>query len=132
MHYLKLEDENTFHIILAFKGNEKSICREVIDQIMKNAKFRRVVIHVISPYESPFYIEKIREIITNNIAFTLICRYHGKTARDLLKLLKELRGKPFVIVIDPSAKEYITALAMVETKIVKIEGGEVICAVMKS
>lgn len=131
MCHLKLEDKNAFHIVLAFKENEKVLCRETIDQMRKHAKFKRMIIHVISPHESPLYIRKIREIITSNITFTLICRYHGKTAEDLLKLLEELRGKPFVVLIDPSAKEYINALNTIEAKIAKIKGGEVVCAVMK-
>ncbi|OYT59709.1 MAG: hypothetical protein B6U75_03325 [Desulfurococcales archaeon ex4484_217_1] len=64
-----LEDK-AFHIVLITKGN-------VDDRL---------------------YFEKIRDIIFENIAFTLIIKYHKMSHVNLNKFLNELRSKPHEVI----------------------------------
>ena len=48
--------------------------------------------------DRPLYFEKIRDIIFENIAFTLIIKYHKMSHVNLNKFLNELRSKPHEVI----------------------------------
>jgi hypothetical protein len=63
--------------------------------------FRDFELHVFTDRDRPDYMEVVREIILNNIAYGLRVWYHGRDVDALRKLLSE-EPKP-VIVVDETA-----------------------------
>ena len=92
-----LEDK-AFHIVLITKENVDD--RKVLDKMLSHSSlgFKKFIIHVLTKEDRPLYFEKIRDIIFENIAFTLIIKYHKMSHVNLNKFLNELRSKPHEVI----------------------------------
>lgn len=94
---LNIEDKS-FHIILIAKNGIDH--RRVLDKISTCASlgFRRFIIHVFTNVEKPLYLEGMRNIIFNNIAYTLILKHHKLAGENVKNLLKQLGNKPHKVI----------------------------------
>ena len=92
-----LEDK-AFHIVLSTKGNVDN--KKVLDKMLNYTTlgFKKFVIHVLTSEDRPLYFEKIRNIIFENIAFTLIIKYYKIPHVNLDKLLNKLGNKPHEVI----------------------------------
>jgi len=91
-------ENKAFHIVLITKGNVDH--RKVLDKVLSCSSlgFKKFIIHVLTKEDRPLYFEKIRDIIFENIAFTLIIKYHKMSHVNLNKFLNELRSKPHEVI----------------------------------
>lgn len=94
---LNIEDRS-FHIILIARDNVDH--RRVLDKISTYASlgFKRFIIHVFTNVEKPLYLKNMRNIVFNNIAYTLILKHHKLSGGSLESLLKQLRNKPHEVI----------------------------------
>ncbi len=65
------------------------VLRNMAELSIKNG-FRRFVIHVISTYGNPYYLEKLRYLLQSITSYTVVVRYEGSSSSDLLKLINKL------------------------------------------
>jgi hypothetical protein len=70
--------------------------------------FRNFELHVFTDRERPDYMEVVREIILNNIAYGLRVWYHGSDLEALRKLLAE-NPQP-IIVVDETANPQLRSI----------------------
>ena len=87
-------EKEAYHIVV-FDSNTLDYSR-IMEEIMRGASkgYRKFTIHVISNTKPPFYLEKLRNLIQNNIAYTLTIRHYGHdNVKDLLRELQNLPHK---------------------------------------
>mgnify|MGYP000495217546 CR=1 FL=1 len=91
-------EKKSFHIVVIDSGRVDYGL--VLEKIVKNGMmgYSRFTIHVLSNHETPFHLEKLRSIIQNNIAYTLIIRYHKLTENNVKEVLTEVKNKPHEII----------------------------------
>jgi len=94
---LSIEDKS-FHIVLIAKNSVDH--RRVLDKMSTYASlgFRMFIIHVFTDVEKPLYLENMRDIIFNNITYTLILKHHKLAGENIESLLKQLRNKPHEVI----------------------------------
>jgi len=115
MYPLNIESD-ALHLVMAFNEGGRELAAKALEIVKHAYGVKRIVVHVISGKEPPFYIAEIRELLTGNISRTLICRYHGSTPDDLKTLLKSLRGRRLVVLIDPRSPDYVKAFSEVQVQ----------------
>jgi len=94
MNALLSFEKKAYHIVVM---DSKSIDYGKIMDEMVNASskgFRKFTIHVISKTKSPLYLEKLRRLIRNNIAYTITIRHHNYSEEEVKKLLNGLKNIP--------------------------------------
>lgn len=103
-----LLEENSFHMILVYDNNSDNVSIKALAKLYEvSAKgYRRFVVHIVSPMGKPYYVEKLRDFIVNNIAYTLTIRYHGRSVEDLSRLARVVKNKPHLVLVPPDMDEY--------------------------
>ncbi|WFO75098.1 hypothetical protein J4526_08500 [Desulfurococcaceae archaeon MEX13E-LK6-19] len=103
-----LFEENAFHVILVYNNGSDSVATTALAKLYEIAVkgYRRFIIHVISPMGKPYYVEKLRDLISNNIAYTLIIKYRGPNVEDLASLAHEVKDKPHLVLVSHDMIEY--------------------------
>ncbi len=102
-----INDEKTFHLILVYNSDSHMGKAALVKMYEIAGKgFRKFAIYVISPLGKPYYIEKLRDLISNNIAYTLVIKYIGPSTNDLVSLANVLKDKPHLVLISPDMNEY--------------------------
>ena len=93
-------EDNAFHIVLIYGIDGEKVISEAFAKMYSNELHgaKKYVIHVVSPIGNIFYLESLRDLIRNNISYTIIIRYHGDSPQDLEKLVKELDGNALYII----------------------------------
>jgi len=87
-------EKKAYHIVVI--DSESMDYGKIMDE-MTNASskgFRKFAIHVISKTKSPQYLEKLRSVIQNNIAYTITVRHHNYSEEEVKKLLSMLKNIP--------------------------------------
>lgn len=80
------------HMVIILDGDLNGlemVLRKMTELSVKNG-FRRYVIHVISTYGSPYYLEKLRYLLQLIASYTVVIRYEGSSSEDLLNLVSRL------------------------------------------
>ncbi len=110
MSYLKILEENNIHVILGLGENsrDKMIATyNVLARLSMNTGKRRFTIHVVTPKPRPLYFETLRGLLSHNIAYTIIVRYHNLDTKQLEALIDKLRsdGKTIYGIITGDLRE---------------------------
>ena len=84
-------EDNAFHIVLIYGIDGEKVVSEASAKMYSNELHgvKKYVIHVISPIGNIYYLASLRDLIRNNISYTIIIRYHGDSPQDLEKLVNE-------------------------------------------
>ncbi len=100
-----IEDEAQ-HIVLVYNGNGENVASKALSIMYGELRgSRRFIIHVVSPKGDIWYLEALRDLINNNIAYTLSIRYHGGAPKDLEELVRRY-GDKAVYIIGSDMAEY--------------------------
>ena len=93
-------EDNAFHIVLIYGIDGEKVVSEASAKMYSNELHgvKKYVIHVVSPIGNIHYLASLRDLIRNNISYTIIIRYHGDSPQDLEKLVKELDGNALYII----------------------------------
>lgn len=104
-------EDDAVHLVLVYSRGGARLASKALSRIHKRAAKggKRVVVHVVSPLGRMRYMEGIRDLIRNNIAYTLTVRYHGGSPRDLENLVREYGGEADYIV-EEGLEEYEAVL----------------------
>ena len=108
---LQIEND-AFHMVLIYGVDGEKIISKAFAKMHSNELHgvKKFVIHVVSPVGNVYYLEYLRDLIRNNIAYTIIIRYHGDSPRDLEGLVKELNDNA-LYVVSRDMVEYRSILA---------------------
>ena len=89
--------DNAIHIALLLDEELKNakVLNEIVSLVQKE-RTRRIVLHIISSLPPPLYIEKLRDTLVNNIAYTIIVKYEGANIKNMERLSSET-GRPLYI-----------------------------------
>ncbi|RLF02680.1 MAG: hypothetical protein DRJ64_09055 [Thermoprotei archaeon] len=89
--------DSAIHIALLLDEEIKSakVLNEMASLVRKE-RTRRIVLHIISSSPPPLYMEKLRDALVNNIAYTIIVKYEGANVKNLERLFSET-GRPLYI-----------------------------------
>ncbi len=95
---MSILEDRAFHVVLVSKGNLDS--KKVLDKLSSYSAlgFRKFIIHVLTNDERPLYLEKLRNIVFENIAYTLIIEYHKLSRGGLNELLNRLENNPYEVI----------------------------------
>jgi len=117
-------EENVFPIVLVYGVNGERVASEALAKMYSNELrgIRKFVIHVVSPIGNIYYLEPLRDLIRNNVSYTIIVRYHGDLPQDLEKLVNEL-GNNALYIIDQDMPEYRSILEKYGIEPITIGGG---------
>lgn len=109
MSVLKVLEENALNIICVYGLGKRDRVADAVSKIMFSNKPRRIVIHVFTEREKPFYLEDFIKIIQTNIIYTLSFRYHGLNKQLLEKLLDKLTPSRnnVIAIIDSEYSDYL-------------------------
>ncbi len=79
MKPLKVLEEENIHIIVGVGLGEVNSSKMylVLSRLNRRYRRRRFTIHVVSSKPRPLYLEELRDVILNNITYTLVLRYYG-------------------------------------------------------
>ena len=121
MYSLNIES-NALHLVMAFNEGGRELAAKALEIVRHAYGVKRVVVHVVSGKEPPFYIAEIRELLTGNISRTLICRYHGSTPDDLKAVLRTLKGSRLMVLIDPRSIGYVKAASEAQVQTLSAGG----------
>jgi len=112
MKMLKTLENNAFHLVLIL--NEGKVpSAKVIGEIQRKLTSQQLwnaTIYIISNVSTPFYFESVRDLILNNVRYSLVFRYAGKSQEDLVKLLNQLKDKPFEVILEKETPTYANIL----------------------
>ena len=94
MNTLLSFEKKAYHIVVMDSGSMDY--GEIMDEMVNASSkgFRKFTIHVISKTKSPLYLEKLRSLIQNNIAYTITIRHHNYGEEEVKKMLNELKNLP--------------------------------------
>ncbi len=93
-------DGDVLHVIVVLDG-KKEENSDVADKLFAAAAKRRVhriFIHVVSPLPAPLYLEKLKGLLKDNLAYTVVLKHEGGKPEDLRELLRCLPGPPCILV----------------------------------
>ncbi len=117
MSYLKVLEEEDIHIIAGLSDEEKTsnigvALYTVMSRLAQKYNRRRFTIHVFTTKPRPIYIEDLREMLLNNIAYTIVLRYHDYNFEEAEKLVEELvRDKKIVYgIVEGDQAELVSLL----------------------
>jgi len=105
-------EDSAHHILLVLnprpEGGDTYLGRlsSIVYERISMNKSKRIVFHVISSLGRPFYIEKLKSFIQNNIGLSLTIRFHGVSPDDLEGFLKKSLGRIDSILIERDLLEY--------------------------
>jgi len=87
-------EKKAYHIVVIDLGSIDY--GKVMDEIVNASSkgFRKFTIHVISKTKSPLYLEKLRSLIQNNIAYTITIRHHSYGEEEIKELLSGIKNIP--------------------------------------
>ncbi|MEM2005608.1 MAG: DUF5751 family protein [Zestosphaera sp.] len=83
----------SFYSILIL-GSEDVLHSSFINKLLKDATAygsRNVVLKVVSPRGTPYYIEQVRNLLLSNIHLSITAEYAGSYPEDVKKVVEELR-----------------------------------------
>ena len=105
-------EKDAYRLALVITGGHTrlaSVFRK-ITSAATSRKSRKIVIHVISSLPRPHYLAQLRDVILNNIGYTIIVRYEGSRPEDLARILSQYGPENVDVVLDRSVKEYVSIL----------------------
>ena len=112
MKVLKTLENNAFHLVLILREGEVPSAK-VIGEIRRKLTSQQLwnaTIYIISNISTPLYFERIRDLILNNVRYSFVFRYAGKSQEDLTRLLNQLKDKPFEVVLEKETPTYANVL----------------------
>ncbi len=68
---------------------------QFINNIARSTGKKRFTLHVISIKPKPLYIEELRLLLQNNIAYTIVIRYRGHDLEKIKVFVEELKKNNF-------------------------------------
>lgn len=106
MKPLKVLEEENIHVIIGLGGDTDKgkiiSAYAVLNRLGMERRRRRFTLHVVSPKPRPLYFEELRDLVLNNITYTLVIRYNDLGYGELGKLVDEIKsmgGEVYGIVI---------------------------------
>lgn len=110
-----------FYIVAIFSNNDL-VSKEILSKLIELSSkgFRRFIIYVVSPIPKPLYIEKLRNVLSNNISSTLVVKHIGSSHRDLDILVDEIKDKPHLVLVFPDMGEYYSKALSLKLNVEKI------------
>lgn len=100
-YLIKPVEENALNIVLIYRDK---LSRDVINNIFKyvseklfSYSNKRIVFHVFTNRSNPHYLEDFREIIQNNVLYTIVTRHYGLTISEIDRVLSELVENGFSV-----------------------------------
>ncbi len=112
MKVLKTLENNAFHLVLILNEGEVPSAK-VIGEIRRKLTLQQLwnaTIYIISNISTPLYFERIRDLILNNVRYSFVFRYAGKSQEDLTRLLNQLKDNPFEVILEKETPTYANVL----------------------
>ena len=112
MKMLKTLENNALHLVLILNEGEVPSTK-VIGEIRRKLTSQQLwnaTIYIISNISTPLYFERIRDLILNNVRYSFVFRYAGKSQEDLTRLLNQLKDKPFEVILEKETPTYANVL----------------------
>ncbi len=94
---LKILEEENVDILVGLPDTEQvyesfSIhLFQFINNIARSTGKKRFTLHIVSIKPRPLYIEELRLLLQNNIAYTIVIRYHGHDLEKIKDFVEELK-----------------------------------------
>lgn len=112
MSVLKFLEENALNIICVYGLGKRDMVADTVSKIIFSNKPKRIVIHIFTEREKPFYLEDFIKIIQTNIIYTLSFRYYDLNKDLLEKLLDNLTParNNVIAVIDNEYSDYLESV----------------------
>jgi hypothetical protein len=117
MSYLKVLEEDNIHIIVGLSDEEKTsnigvTLYTIMSRLAQRYGRRRFTIHVFTTKPRPIYIEDLREMLLNNIAYTIVLRYHDYNLEEAGKLVEKLVSDKKIVygVVEGDQAELVSLL----------------------
>ncbi len=100
---------NMMNMILVYDERGSDVAVRALSKIYEySAKgFKRFNIIVISNLPKPIYLDKLKDLVRNVVAFTLFIKYYGSSPKELGELATMIRDKPHLAIIESSLSDYI-------------------------
>ncbi|NPA99135.1 MAG: hypothetical protein GXO43_07130 [Crenarchaeota archaeon] len=123
MKNLRVLEENNAYVVLGFNGKGSEVALTAYNEMSRlsaETGCRRFTLLIATNKPSPYYIEDLRYVLQNNIAYTIVLRYVGLNMERLSRLIEEIKstGRPLIGVVESDMEEISRLL---EEKQVKVE-----------
>ncbi len=125
MKNLRVLEEGNSYVILGFNGKGSDVALTAYNKLAKmsaETRCRRFTLFIVTNKPSPYYIEDLRYVLQNNIAFTLVLRYIGLDMDKLSKIIDEIKGsgKPLIGVVESEMEEVSRLLEERQVQVIRV------------
>ncbi len=125
MKNLRVLEENNTYVILGFNGKGSDVALAAYNELAKisaKTRCRRFTIFIVTNKPSPYYIEDMRYVLQNNIAYTIVLRYVGLDMEKLSRLIDEVKdsSKPLIGVVESEMEEVSRLLEEKQVRVIRI------------
>ncbi len=125
MKNLRVLEDNNSYIILGFNGKGSDVALTAYNKLAKmsvETGCHRFTIFIVTNKPSPYYIEDLRYVLQNNIAFTLVLRYIGLNMDKLSRIIDEIKrsGKPLIGVVESEMEEVSRLLEEKQVQVIRV------------
>ena len=125
MKSLCVLEENNTHVILGFNGKGSDVALVAYNELARisaRTKCRRFTFFIVTNKPSPYYIEDLRYVLQNNIAYTIVMRYEGLDMEKLSRLIDEIKssGKPLIGVVESDMEEISRLLEEKGVQVIRV------------
>ncbi|MEM1676021.1 MAG: hypothetical protein QXX35_00760 [Desulfurococcaceae archaeon] len=126
MNLLKPVEENALFVFLIYRSLPNSntindIFRR-INSILIKTGLRRIVFYVYSNDGNPYYLSILRDILQNNILYSIVTRYYELSLDEIIKTVDKAysSGGKIIVFIDKNLNNIVDQLIEKELNIVLI------------
>ncbi|MEM0380742.1 MAG: hypothetical protein QXP71_05380 [Desulfurococcaceae archaeon] len=126
MNLLKPVEENALFVFLIYRSLPNSntindIFRR-INSILIKTGLRRIVFYVYSNDGNPYYLSILRDILQNNILYSIVTRYYELSLDEIIKTVDKAysSGSKIIVFIDKNLNNIVDQLIEKELNIVLI------------
>jgi len=123
---LKPVEENALFVFLIYRSLPNSntindIFRR-INSILIKTGLRRIVFYVYSNDGNPYYLSILRDILQNNILYSIVTRYYELSLDEIIKTVDKAysSGSKIIVFIDKNLNNIVDQLIEKELNIVLI------------
>ncbi len=125
MKSLRVLEENNTYVILGFNGKGPDVALAAYNELARisaKTRCRRFTFFIVTNKPSPYYIEDMRYVLQNNIAYTIVLRYVGLNMEKLSQLIDEVKGssKPLFGVVESEMEEVSRLLEEKGVQVVRV------------
>jgi len=126
LNLLKPVEENALFVFLIYRSLPNSntindIFRR-INSILIKTGLRRIVFYVYSNDGNPYYLSILRDILQNNILYSIVTRYYELSLDEIIKTVDKAysSGSKIIVFIDKNLNNIVDQLIEKELNIVLI------------